>query len=148
MQPVQIKRQSHDYTRHGTTALFAALDIATGEANALADLAVHLVEDNYALHKTKPIRDWLAQRPRWRVHFTSTGASWINQVEHFFALLTDKQIRRGAHRSTDALECAIRTFIDAHNADPRPFRCTKTADDIQRFCMRTLQAGENKEPGR
>ena len=106
-----------------------------------ADLDVHLVMDNYATHKTKPIRDWLAKRPRWDVHFTPTGASWINQVERFFALLTDKQIRRGVHRSTQQLENDIRAFIDAHNADPKPFRWTKSADDIlaaiQRFCQRT-----------
>ncbi len=85
------------------------------------DLDVHLVMDNYATHKTKPIRDWLANRPRWHVHFTPTGASWINQVERFFALITEKQIRRGVHRSTRQLEADIRAFTDAHNADPKPF---------------------------
>lgn len=173
MRPGQIERRSHDYTRYGTTSLFAALDIATGailgrcypkhrssefrkfldqiEANVPADLDVHLVMDNYATHKTQPIRDWLAKRPRWHVHFTPTGASWINQVERFFALLTDKQIRRGVHRSTEALERDIRAFIDAHNANPKPFRWTKTADDIlaaiQRFCLQTLQAGKITESG-
>ncbi len=101
----------------------------------------HLVMDNYATHKTKPIRDWLAKRPRWHVHFTPTGASRINQVERFFALITDRQIRRGIHTSTQQLENDIRAFIDAHNADPKPFRWTKSADDIlaaiQRFCQRT-----------
>lgn len=115
------------------------------------DIDVHLVMDNYATHKTKPVRDWLAKRPRWHVHFTPTDASWINQVERFFALLTDKQIRRGVHRSTEALERDIRAFIDAHNADPKTFRWTKTANDIlaasQRFCLRTLQVGEVKESG-
>ncbi len=148
MRPGQIERRSHDYTRHGTTSLFAALDIATGavlgrcypkhrssefrkfldqiEANVPADLDVHLVMDNYATHKTKPIRDWLAKRPRWHVHFTPTGASWINQVERFFALLTDKQIRRGVHRSTEALERDIRasstptTSIQSRSAGPKP----------------------------
>jgi hypothetical protein len=95
--------------------------------------------------------DWLAERPRWRVHFTPTGASWINQVERFFALLTDKQIRRGVHRSTQQLEHDIRAFIDAHNAYPRLFRWTKSADDIlasvQRFCRRTQQAGRITESG-
>src|SRR4030095_9438099 len=99
--------------------------------------------DNYATHKARPIRNWFAKRPRWHVHFTPTGASWINQVERFFALLTDKQIRRGVHRSTQQLEHDIRAFIDAHNADPRPFRWTKSADDIlaaiQRFCQHTQQ---------
>jgi hypothetical protein len=105
--------------------------------------------NDYATQKTKPARDWQAKRPRWHVHFTPTGASWINQVERFFALLTDKQIRRGAHRSTTHLEAAIRAFIDAHNADPRPFRWTKSADDIlaaiQRFCLRTRQIGGTTE---
>jgi transposase len=173
MRPGQVERRSHDYKRHGTTSLFAALDIATGavigrcyakhrssefrkfldqiEANVPADLDVHLVMDNYATHKTKPIRDWLAKRPRWHVHFTPTGASWINQVERFFALLTEKQIRRGVHCSTQALERDIRAFLGAHNLDPKPFRWTKTADDIlaaiQRFCHRTLQIGGTKESG-
>jgi transposase len=173
MRPGQIERRTHDYTRHGTTSLFAALDIATGavigrcypkhrssefrkfldqvEINVPADLDVHLVMDNYATHKTKPVRDWLAKRPHWHVHFTPTGASWINQVERFFALLTEKQIKRGIHRSTQQLESDIRAFIDAHNADPKPYRWTKSADDIlaaiQRFCQRSLQIGGITESG-
>lgn len=171
MRPGQVERRTHDYTRHGTTSLFAALDIASGavigrcyprhrssefrkfldqiEANVPGELDVHLVMDNYATHKTKLIRDWLAKRPRWHVHFTPTGASWINQVERFFALITDKQIRRGVHRSTQQLEADIRAFIDVHNADPKPFRWTKTADDIlaavQRFCTRTNQINRTSE---
>jgi transposase len=113
------------------------------------DLDVHLVMDNYATHKTKPIRDWLAKRPRWHVHFTPTGASWINQAERFFALITEKQIRRGVHRSTQHLERDIRTFIDDHNAHPKPFRWTKAADDIlasiQRFCQRSMRIGGTTE---
>jgi transposase len=173
MRPGQAERRTHDYTRHGTTSLFAALDIATGavigrcypkhrssefrrfldqvEAAVPANLDVHLVMDNYATHKTKPVRDWLAKRPRWHVHFTPTGASWINQVERFFATLTEKQIRRGVHRSTAQLEADIRAFIDAHNASPKPFRWTKSADDIlaaiQRFCLRTQQIGGTTESG-
>jgi len=173
MRPGQAERRTHDYTRHGTTSLFAALDIATGavigrcypqhrssefrrfldqvEKAVPPDLDVHLVMDNYATHKTKPIRDWLLKRPRWHVHFTPTGASWINQVERFFALITEKQIRRGIHRSTDALERDICAFIDAHNADPRPFRWTKSADDIlaaiHRFCRRTQQIVGTTESG-
>jgi transposase len=112
---------------------------------------VHLVMDNYATHKTKPIRDWLAKRPRWHVHFTPTGAFWVNQVERFFALLTEKQIRRGVHRSTAHLEADIQAFIDAHNADLKPFRWTKSADDIlaafQRFRLRTRQIGGTTESG-
>ena len=173
MRPGQVERRTHDYTRHGTTSLFAALDVASGSvigrcypqhrssefrkfldqiaASVPRDLDVHLVMDNYATHKTKPIRDWLAKRPHWHVHFTPTSASWINQVERFFALITDKQIRRGVHRSTQQLETEIRAFIDTHNADPKPFRWTKSADDIlvavQRFCVRTNEISKISESG-
>ena len=164
MRPGQVERRTHDYTRHGTTSLFAALDVATGrvvgkcyprhratefrrfldeiEKAVPDDLAIHLVMDNYATHKTPLIRDWLAKRPHWHVHHTPTGASWINQVERFFALLSERQIKRGVHRSVAALQAAITSFVDAHNAHPRPFRWTKSADDIlasiERFCLRTL----------
>jgi transposase len=161
MRPGQPARRSHDYKRHGVTSLFAALDIATGkvigqclprhratefrrfldeiEANVPKDLDVHLVMDNYATHKTEMIRDWLAKRPRWHVHLTPTSSSWLNQVERFFALLTDKKIRRGVHRSVTELKGDIEAFIEAHNADPKPFKWTKSADDIlasiERFCV-------------
>jgi transposase len=164
MRPGQPERRTHDYKRHGTTSLFAALDVKAGtvigkcmprhraqefrrfldtiEKNVPADLDIHVVMDNASSHKTKLIRDWFAKRPRWHVHYTPTSASWINQVERFFALLTDDQIRRSAHRSTAELEAAITAYIDAHNADPKPFRWTKSADDIlasiQRFCQRTI----------
>jgi transposase len=160
MRPGQPERRSHDYVRHGTTSLFAALDIATGkvigqcypnhraaefrqfldeiETRVPANLDVHLVWDNYATHKTALIRNWLAKRPRWHVHLTPTSSSWLNQVERFFALLTEKQIRRGVHRSVDELEAAINAFLDRHNAAPKPFRWVKSADDIlaaiARFC--------------
>jgi transposase len=160
MRPGQPARRSHDYKRHGTTSLFAALDIATGhvigkcyprhraaefrkfldeiEANVPRDLDVHLVMDNYATHKTPLIRRWLARRPRWHVHLTPTSSSWLNQVERFFGLLTERQIRRGIYRSLSALHAAINAFIDQHNADPQPFRWTKSADHIlasvERFC--------------
>jgi transposase len=160
MRPGQPTRRSHDYKRHGTTSLFAALDIATGrvigkcygrhraaefrkfldeiEAAVPRELDVHLVMDNYATHKTPLIRRWLAKRPRWHVHLTPTSSSWLNQVERFFALLTDKKIRRGIYRSVAALRADIAAFIDRHNADPKPFRWTKSADDIlasiERFC--------------
>jgi transposase len=160
IRPGQPARRSHDYTRHGTTSLFAALDIATGhvigkcyprhratefrkfldeiEANVPDDLDVHLVMDNYATHKTALIRNWLTRRPRWHVHLTPTSSSWLNQVERFFALLTDKQIRRGVHRSVAALQQTIIGFIERHNTDPKPFRWTKSADQIlasiERFC--------------
>ena len=112
------------------------------------DLDVHLVMDNYATHKTPAVQRWLARHPRWHVHFTPTSASWLNQVERFFALLTEKQIRRGVHRSTQELEQAIQNYIDTVNADPRPFRWTKSADDIlaaiKRFCLRTLETAANQ----
>src|SRR3972149_8455734 len=161
MRPGQPARRSHDYKRHGTTSLFAALDIATGrvigkcysrhravelrklleeiEAAVPADLDVHMVIDNYATHKAPLIRNWLARRLRWYVHLTPTSSSWLNQVERFFALLTERQLRRGIHRSIGALKTTISTFIDQHNADPKPFRWTKSADDIlasiERFCV-------------
>jgi transposase len=164
MRPGQAERRTHDDKRHGTTSLFAALDVKAGtvigqcmprhraqefrrfldtiESNVPADLDIHVVMDNASSHKTRLIRDWFAKRPRWHTHFTSTSASWINQVERFFALLGAQQIKRGAHRSTTELEAAIAAHIDARNADPKPFRWTKTADDIlasiERFCRRTL----------
>ena len=104
--------------------------------------------DNYATHKTQPIRNWFAKRPRWHVHLTPTSASWINQVERFFANLTDRQIRRGAHRSTRELEAAIEAYIDVVNADPKPFRWTKSATDIlasiERFCLATLKTADQQ----
>ena len=107
--------------------------------------------DNYATHKTKLIRDWLVKPLRWHVHFTPTGASWINQVERFFALITDKQIRRGIHRSSQQLEDDIRAFIDVHNIDPKPFRWTESAcyilAAIQRFCTRTNQINRTSKSG-
>jgi transposase len=160
MRPGQPARRSNDYKRHGTTSLFAALDIATGaiigkcysrhrarefrefldeiEKNVPADLDVHLVMDNYATHKTPLIRGWLAKRPRWHVHLTPTSASWLNQVERFFALITERTIRRGIYRSVAALRADIMSFIEHHNAQPEPFRWTKSANDIlasiERFC--------------
>jgi transposase len=164
MRPGQVERHTHDYVRHGTTSLFAALDVAAGkvigrcfarhraaefgkfldtvEKAMPKDLDVHVVMDNSSTHKTKLIRDWFAKRPLWRMHFTPTSSSWINQVERFFALLTEKQIRRAVHRSTGELEAAIKAYIDATNAEPKPFRWTKSADDIlvaiNRFCKRTI----------
>ena len=168
--PGQAERRSHDYKRHGTTSLFAALDIATGEiigkcfprhrarefrkfldlveANVPGDLDIHIVMDNYGTHKTKAIRDWFAKRPRWQAHFTPTSASWLNQVERWFGLLTDKQIRRGVHRSTKELERTILDYIDTTNQNPKPFKWTKSADDIlgaiQRFCLRTIEIAEQQ----
>jgi transposase len=166
MRPGQVERRPHDYARHGITSLFAALDVATGrvigkcyrrhrsaefrrfldqvEAAVPSGLQVHVVMDNYATHKTRQIRNWFAKRPHWHVHLTPTGASWLNQVECFFALLTARQIKRGIHRSVTALEAAITEFISHHNGSPKPFAWTKSADDIlaaiERFCTRTLAA--------
>lgn len=165
MRPGQVERRSHDYKRHGTLSLFAALDTATGqvigrcfarhrarefraflntvEARVPADLDVHIIMDNLATHKTKAIRDWFARHPRWHVHYTPTSTSWINQVERFFALLTEKQLRRGVHRSTKDLEASILGYIDTVNADPKPFRWTKAADDIlasiKRLCLANIR---------
>ena len=167
MRPGQAERRSHDYKRHGTTSLFAALDVKTGrligecrrrhrsvefrqfldtiDASVPKRFDVHLVLDNYGTHKTPLIHRWLVKRPRFHLHFTPTGTSWINQVERWFALLTEKRLRRSAFRSTRELESAIRDYIQLHNQQPKPFRWTKTADDIlasvARFCMRTSETG-------
>jgi transposase len=152
MMPGMPQRRTHDYYRHGITSLFAAFNIADGtvisqlhrrhravefkkflvaiDKTVPADLDVHLVCDNYGTHKTPEIRTWLTRHPRFHVHFTPTGSSWINQVERWFALLTDKLIRRGVHTSVQELEKAIRDWIRTWNADPRPFTWVKTADDI------------------
>jgi transposase len=162
----EVERRTHDYDRHGTTTLFAALDVATGnvigkcyarhrareflkflreiEANVPADLEVHLILDNYATHKTPAVHRWLAKRPRFHLHFTPTHASWLNQVERWFGLLTQRQLRRGSHTSVAALKKAIEEFLAVHNDDPKPFCWTATADDIlgkiARFAQRTLAA--------
>jgi transposase len=163
LRPGQVERRTHDYKRHGTTSLFAALDVKTSrvisqfhrrhrsvefrrfldavDAAVPPDLNVHLILDNYGTHKTPTIWRWLAKRPRFHVHFTPTYGSWLNLVERWFAALTMKQVRRGAHRSVSQLEAAIQEFIDAHHADPKPFAWTKTADEIlasiARFAQRT-----------
>ena len=152
MMPGMPERRTHDYLRHGITSLFAAFNIADGtvigqlhrrhraiefkkflitiDKAVPAELDVHLVCDNYATHKTPEIKTWLARHPRFHVHFTPTGSSWINQVERWFGLLTDKLIRRGVHTSVQALENDIRDWIDTWNTNPRPFTWTKTADEI------------------
>ena len=146
------ERRTHDYRRHGTTSLFAALDVRTGtvigechrrhrsheflqflrtiDAHVPAMLDVPLVLDNYGTHKTARVRRWLAGHARFHVHFTPTSASWLNLVERWFALLSQRQIKRGSHRSTRALETAIREYLALTNAAPTPFVWTKTADDI------------------
>ena len=113
------------------------------ERNVPPELEVRLIMDNYATHKTPAIRKWLGARPRWHVHFTPTASSWVNLVERFFAAITEKQIRRGVHRSTEELERAIRSYIEAVNDDPKPFRWTQSADNIlaaiKRFCLKSLE---------
>jgi transposase len=152
MMPGMPERRTHDYLRHGITSLFAAFNIADGtviselhrrhraiefrkflvtiDKAVPAELDVHLVCDNYATHNTPEIRTWLARRPRFHVHFTPTGSSWMNQVERWFGLLTDKLIRRGVHTSVQALENDIKDWIATWNDNPRPFAWTKTADEI------------------
>jgi len=166
MRPGQAERRTHDYRRHGTTSLFAALDAKSGkvigqthrrhrarefrkfldriDAIVPPELEVHIIMDNYGTHKTPLIRAWFAKRPRYHVHFTPTYGSWLNLVERWFAELTSKQIRRGAHRSVNELEHAIFEFLDARNAHPKPFTWTKSADQIlasiARFAQRTADA--------
>jgi transposase len=162
LRPGVPERRTHDYKRHGTTSLFAALNAVTGEvigkcynrhrarefkkflaeieANVPDDMDIHIIIDNYATHKTPAIKNWFACRPRWHVHFTPTSASWLNLVERFFAELTEKQIKRGAHRSVHELKAAIMTYIEKRNAHPKPFRWVRTADQIlaavKRYCQR------------
>lgn len=167
MRPGQAERRTHDYKRHGTTTLFAALDTATGkllgrcyqrhrsaefkkflieiDKNVPNELDIHLVLDNYATHKTRLIQEWLLKRPRIHLHFTPTSASWLNLVERWFAELTTKQIKRGCHRSVQALESAIESYIAQTNCTPKPFVWVKTAEQIiesvGRFCSRISDSG-------
>lgn len=162
MRPGQAERHTHDYYRHGTTSLFAALDIATGkvlgrchpqhrqqefvrfldhiEANVPQGLEVHLVLDNYATHKTPKVAAWLKRRPRYHLHFTPTSSSWLNQVERWFAKITEQRIRRGVFKSVDQLITAIDQYILEHNRQPKPFVWTASADVIlgrvERLCKR------------
>ena len=161
----QLERRTHDDQRHGVTSLFAALDVATGQvlgkcyrrhrsvefldflkridAAVPPELELHLVLDNYGTHKTARVRQWLQKRPRYHLHFTPTHSSWLNQVERWFALLTQRQIKRASHRSVEELELAIHEFIAIHNKQPKPFVWTKSADQvlaaIARFATTTLQ---------
>lgn len=166
IRPGLPERRTHDYKRHGTTSLFAALNTATGEVIGkcfrnhrslqfkkflkLVDrsvpkkLDIHIVLDNYSTHKTAMIHNWLVKNTRIHLHFTPTSASWLNLVERWFAMITEKRIRRGSFKSTAALEKAIHDYIDTHNDDPKPFVWTKTADDILEsvrvFCERTYNS--------
>ena len=152
MTPGVPERRTHSYVRHGTTSLFAALDVASGfvigkcykrhreaeflnflkeiDAQVPEGLDIHIVVDNYATHKTPKIKAWLGRRPHYHVHFTPTSASWINQVERWFAELTRKRLQRGVHTSIRQLEADIRSFIDRHNQNPTPFKWNKSAYQI------------------
>lgn len=154
MSPGQVERRTHDYVRHGTTSLFAALNVATGkvigechpkhrhqefikflerideEIPETPGVEIHLVMDNYATYKTPKVRRWLTRRPRYHVHFTPTSASWLNQVERFFAEITEKRIRRGAFQSVKALRTAIEQYLEHHNDNAKPFVWNANADLI------------------
>ena len=160
MIPAHPERRTNTYARHGTTSLFAALDIASGlvigktyrrhrsvefrkfldEIDQLVpeELDVHLVMDNYGTHKTDLIKRWLLRHPRYHVHFTPTTSSWLNLVESFFSIVERNVTARGVHRSTRALEKDLRDFLDTHNEDPKPYKWTKSADQIldslRRYC--------------
>jgi transposase len=162
MLPGLPERATHDYKRAGTSSLYAALDLATGkvigrlharhraiefkqflatiEREVPADLDVHVILDNSSTHKTPAIQNWLAAHPRFVLHFTPTSSSWLNLVERWFAELTSKKLRRGAHRSIRELNADIRAWIETWNDDPKPFVWTKTADQIlesiARYCTR------------
>jgi len=167
MRPGVPERQTHDYKRHGTSSLYAALDLSTGKVigklhsrhraiefkkflqtidqEVPADLAVHLVLDNSSTHKTPAIKKWLLAHPRFELHFTPTSSSWMNLVERWFGELTTKKLRRGAHRSVRALNADIRSWIETWNEDPNPYVWTKTADQIlesiTRYCTPTTDSG-------
>jgi transposase len=167
MMPGMPERRTHDYARHGTTTLFAAFNIKDGTVigelhrqhraaefkkflitidKAVPEgLDVHLICDNYGTHKTPAIKAWLGRHPRFHMHFTPTGSSWINQVERWFGYLTDQMIRRGVHKSVQTLEKQIRDWIKDWNEDPRPFVWKKTAEEIleslARYCRRISDAG-------
>lgn len=161
----QPERQTHNYVRHGTLDLFAALNVATGEvlarckqkhraqdfvaflgeidASVLPELPIHVVLDNLSTHKAPAVHRWLLRHPRFHLHFTPTYASWLNLVERFFGLLTANALKRGSHTSVPQLRDAILQYVDAHNEQRKPFKWTKTADEILekmgRFGIRTQQ---------
>ncbi len=166
MMPTTAEKQTHTYVRNGTTSLFAALDVATGRVigkcrrrhrstefvkflqqiddSVPQDLDVHVILDNLSTHKTPAAHRWFLRHPRFHIHFTPTYSSWLNQVERWFALLEQKALKRGVHRSTVELERSIYTFIEVSNEEPRPYLWTKSADDIldnlKRFCGRALES--------
>ena len=157
---------THDYKRHGVTTLFAALDVATGKVIGQCmprhrhqewlkfpraidratpkGLDLHLIADNYATHKHPTVKAWLAKHPRFHMHFTPTSASWLNQVERFFGLITDKRIRQGVFKSVPDLESAIMDYLDHHNTQPKTFVWTKSAGEILEKVARAKQALESQ----
>ena len=163
MRPGLPARQTHDYIRHGTTSLFAALDVATGkvigqchrrhrhqeflkflervDAQLPPDRDVHVIMDNYGTHKAPKVMRWFVRHPRSHLHFTPTSASWLNQVERFFSTITTQRIRRGTFESVPALEAAICDYLTHYNEHCTPFVWTATADvildKVSRFCQRT-----------
>ena len=165
--PGTPERRTHDYKRNGTSSLFAALDAASGkvigslhsrhraiefkkflqtiDSEVPAELDVHLVLDNYATHKTPAIKRWLTAHPRFHLHFTPTGASWLNLVERWFAELTARKLRRGAHRSVRELNADIRDWLEHWNENPRPYVWSKTAEQILNtlaaYCQRITDSG-------
>lgn len=167
MAPGFPEQRTHDYYRHGTTSLFAALDIATGEvigqcyrrhrhqeflrflrkidSETPEELEIHMVLDNYATHKTPQIKKWLVKHPRFHLHFVPTSASWLNQVERWFAKITTERIRRDTFRAVPHLEQAIHDYIASNNREPKPFQWTATADmileKVSNICKRTNQSG-------
>ena len=161
--PGRAEKASHDYTRHGTTSLFAALDVATGKVIGTCqrqhrhqeflafldhldatlsrppEVTIHVVMDNYGTHKHPRVRDWFVRHPEFVPHFTPTSSSWLNQVERFFAQITERRIRRGAFRNVEELERAIDNYLRCHNTDPRPFVWTKNADLILRKVQKVAE---------
>ncbi len=159
------ERQTHNYIRHGTVDLFAALNVATGQVVAQTKkphrsrdfvsflreidervhsaLTVHVILDNLSAHKSPLVKRWVARHPRFQFHFTPTYSAWLNLVERFFGLLTEHALKRGTHSSPHALRQAIYAYVDAHNDEGKPFKWTKTADEIlakvKRFGQRTVQ---------
>lgn len=169
LRPTRAERRTPEYRRHGTTTLFAALDVATGrvitdmhkrhrteeflkflrliDRSVDPSLDIHVIADNYATHKAPRVRSFLLRNPRFHMHFIPTHSSWLNQVECWFSVLTEKQLKRGSHTSVAQLEAAIQAFVDAHNSSPTPFRWVKTAEEVlanvARFCATTLGEGSN-----
>jgi len=169
MTPGQAERGTHDYVRNGTTSLFAALNVATGhvigkcykrhrqqeflkflkeiDARVVREpgVQIHIIMDNYGTHKTPSVKRWFERHPEYHLHFTPTSGSWLNQVERFFAEITEKAIRRGVFRSVAALEKAILDYLAAHNENPKPFVWTANADlileRVKKVCERISNSG-------